>query len=50
MPENQAGVKTAFENAFKAEGINFVYEKILGQPPYYYAIKINENYDFNTSL
>lgn len=45
MPENQEGVKTAFENAFKAEGINFVYEKIPGQPPYYYAIKINENYD-----
>tara|TARA_B100000242_G_scaffold293084_1_gene270136 strand:- start:248 stop:1684 length:1437 start_codon:yes stop_codon:yes gene_type:complete len=44
MPENQ-NVKKAFENAFKAEGVNFVYEKIPAQPPYFYAVKINENYD-----
>ncbi len=43
-PENQ-NVEKAFENAFKAEGVNFVYEKIPAQPPYFYAVKINENYD-----
>ena len=45
MPENKS-VNTAFENAFKAEGVNFVYEKVPAQPPYFYAVKINENYDF----
>jgi len=45
-PENQAGVKNAFEKAFKEEGVNFVYEKIPGYPPYFYIVKINENYDF----
>jgi hypothetical protein len=43
-PENSS-TKKAFLNAFKQEGVSFIYKKEEGQPGIFYAVKIDSNYD-----